>query len=127
MLEECLLKGKLIYDKTNVDHCTILCLRYNARYGMAWGEDWHNSCPRFLDYLFVLYMVNYLHPGFQRALPPPIQIMCSERILFALNLDNLLLAGDLVWLHNGSEVAVTSKLLPVMLPHGFAATEISNT
>ena len=72
-------------------------------------------------------MVNYLHPGFQRALPPAIQIMCSERILYAMNLDNLLLARDLVWLHNGSEVAVTSKLLPVMLPPGFAVTEISNT
>jgi hypothetical protein len=103
--------------------------RYNARYEPAvhWGEDWHNTCHRFLDYLFVLYMVNFLHPGFQRSLPPPIQIMCSERILFAMNLDNLLLAEDLVWLHNGSKVGVTSRLLPVMVPPGFAVTEISNT
>ena len=89
-------------------------------------NTWYNTCHRFLDYLFVLYMVNYLHPGFQRALPPPIQIMCSERILFAMNLDNLLLAGDLVWMENTTQVAVTSKLLPVMVPSGFMVTEISN-
>ena len=71
-------------------------------------------------------MVSLLHPGFQRALPEPIQLLCSERVLYCLNLDNLLLASDLVWESQGEVVDVRARLLPVMIPAGFRVTEISN-
>jgi hypothetical protein len=39
---------------------------------------------------------NVTYPGWGRALPEPIQILCSERILFGLNVGNLLLDGGIL-------------------------------
>lgn len=93
---------------------------------VPWGPDWHQTCLKYLDYLYVLYMVALLHPGFQRALPDPIQLHCAERVLYCLNLDNLLLASDLVWESHGGVVDIRARLLPVMIPAGYRVTEISN-
>ena len=72
-------------------------------------------------------MVNLLHCGFGRALPAPLQLLCAERVLFAMNLDNLLLAQVLVWQVGGVEVGVRQKLTARQVPQGFQVTEISNT
>ena len=72
-------------------------------------------------------MVNLLHCGFGRALPAPLQLMCAERVLNALNLDNVLLARVLVWQVGGVEVGVRESLPSRNVPRGFQVTEIGNT
>lgn len=75
----------------------------------------------------MLQMVNMLHCGFGRALPAPLQLLCAERVLNALNLENVLLDRVLVWQVGGVEVGVRDNLPERNTPRGFQVTTIGNT
>jgi hypothetical protein len=103
--------------------------RYNLRYisPAPLGIEWEESSERYTDYLLVVSMINLTHPGWGRTLPPQLQIMCAERILFGLNVRNMFTDGGLVWgVLGGVVVEVRARMTAVMTPAGFRDMEIGD-
>jgi hypothetical protein len=102
------------------------CSRYNQRHQPAipLGIEWEESSERYTDYLLAISMINLTHPGWGRALPDPIQILCSERILLGLNVGNLLLDGGIMWGEGVLLRDIRARITAMQTPAGYTAFQI---
>ena len=78
--------------------------KYNRKYGTNFGEEWEETCPLYFEFLVAIAMYNRLHPKFFRSAPRELQLMIAERLLFCLNLPNLVMDNQITWVEN---IAVT--------------------
>jgi hypothetical protein len=69
-------------------------------------------------------MINLTHPGWGWALPAAIQILCSERILFGLNVGNLLLDGGILWGEGVLQQDIRARITARLTPAGYRGVEI---
>ena len=65
--------------------------RYNLKYGTNLGVEWEETCLLHFEFLVAVALYNRLHPKFFRSGPRELQIMIAERLLFCLNLPNLVM------------------------------------